>query len=308
MDNPRLGIDLGGTKIEAIVLDRNQIRHRIRCDTPSGDYPATLAAISNLIDQIQKESGVEQALPLGIATPGAISLKTGLMKNCNSTCLNGQNLVADLQTVLNRPVRIANDADCFTLSEASDGAAQHAKSVFGVILGTGVGGGICYNQQLLEGVNAICGEWGHTTLPLAAIQNAAEVTGRRRCYCNRDNCVETWLSGPAFEQSYLNQTDTSLSAREIAALAEQGDKDARALLDQYSNMLALALSTVINILDPETIVLGGGMSNIDYLYARVPDYLPGYVFSDQVNTQILKARHGDSSGVRGAAWLWPQTG
>jgi fructokinase len=247
---------------------------------------------------------------VGIGTPGAISLKTGMMKNCNSTCLNGRPLRQDLESRLHRPVRIANDADCFALSEASDGAGGQATSVFGVILGTGVGGGICYEGRLLQGANAICGEWGHTTLPLSGFQPGDNTrlsppqSGERVCYCERKDCVETWLAGPALERSYLELTGKSGSAREIAALAGNADADATALLDQYCNLLALALATVINIIDPEVVVLGGGLSNMAMLYSEVDKYLPRYVFSDQVNTRILRAMHGDSSGVRGAAWLW----
>jgi predicted NBD/HSP70 family sugar kinase len=230
------------------------------------------------------------------------------MKNCNSTCLNGMPLQTDLEALMSRPVRIANDADCFTLSEASDGAAAGTSNVFGVILGTGVGGGICLNQQPVEGINAIAGEWGHNPLALDNLQSDNMTfpgMPPRTCYCGRRNCVESWLAGPSFELSYEIVSGHKLRAPAIVSLVEQGNPDANMIMDRYHNMLALALSTVINILDPEKIVLGGGLSNIASLYTEVPKYLDRYVFSDRVDTEIVKARHGDSSGVRGAAWLWP---
>ncbi|HIG41861.1 MAG: ROK family protein [bacterium] len=308
---PRIGIDLGGTKIEAIVMATDgSIICRERIDTPKNNYPQTLDKLAEIIQLVSTKSKHSPTRPVGIGTPGAVSLKTGLLMNCNSTCLNGQPLREDLEALIGRPVRIANDADCFALSEASDGSAMHEDIVFGVILGTGVGGGIVFQQHLAQGVNAICGEWGHNTLPLAAFQpdeKSAAPEGNRECFCGRHNCIETWLAGPGLETSYLNRTEQQLSAKEIAEAARDGDLDAEYLLDEYCNLLALALSTVINILDPGVIVLGGGMSNIDVIYTKVPLYLPRYVFSDQVNTRLVKARHGDSSGVRGAAWLWPAT-
>lgn len=309
---PRIGVDLGGTKIEAIVMDgEGHICLRERVNTPRHDYEATVAATAGLIADIAAHAGLSKSLPVGIGTPGAVSAKTGMMKNCNSTCLNGRPLAQDLAARCDREVRIANDADCFALSEASDGAGRNARSVFGVILGTGVGGGICYDGTLLQGANAICGEWGHTTLPLAALRPdegavfTPLIAGDRHCYCQRFDCVESWLSGPAFERSYRELTGNSLPAEEIERLAESGDVDAGALVTQYCNLLALALSTVINILDPEVIVMGGGMSNMQAIYERVSKCLPRYVFSDQVLTRIVRHQHGDSSGVRGAAWLWP---
>jgi fructokinase len=297
----RLGIDLGGTKIEAIVMDlKGDIVQRERTATPN-DYQSILNAISGIVDQLT----IDDQTPLGIGTPGAISLLTGLMKNCNSTCLNGQPLPQALETKLGRKVKIANDADCFTLSEASDGATAGSSSVFGVILGTGVGGGICINQKLLSGVSAICGEWGHNTLALQAYQGDMAPTPGRLCYCGRYDCVETWLSGPGLEKSYVDQTGQSLKAQDIVKLAEKSDEAATDILEQYYNLLALALSVVINILDPESIVLGGGISNIKTIYSEVNRYLPRYVFTDQFNNKIVPAIHGDSSGVRGAAWLWP---
>ena len=304
----RIGIDLGGTKIEGILLDGDEIRSRQRVRTPQDDYAATVSALVELIAALEAEAGAP--VPVGIGTPGAISLATGLMKNCNSTCLNGMPLRDDLTDRLGREVRIANDADCFALSEASDGAAAGAHSVFGVILGTGVGGGLVYGGTLLQGVNAICGEWGHNPLALGALQRFDDqqidmAAPGRPCYCGRTDCVEAWLSGPAFERSYELLVGERLSA---PAIVERATEDAAAgqLLSLYVELLALALSAVVNIFDPARIVLGGGMSNVDYLYPEVNARLPRYVFSDEVRNEVVKARHGDSSGVRGAAWLWPE--
>ena len=306
---PRIGVDLGGTKIEAVALDGDgDILVRERIPSPGEDYDGIVSAIAGLVESVRQDLGIEQ-IPVGIGTPGAVSAKTGKMKNCNSTCLNGRPLREDLCDRLGVPVRIANDADCFALSEASDGAGQGAASVFGVILGTGVGGGICINGKLLSGANAICGEWGHNPVPLNALQvdesslPAPEST-ETRCYCGRFNCVEQFLSGPAFELSFEKLTGTRRDAREVTELAENGDEIASALVERYFNLLALSLSAVINVLDPEVIVLGGGMSRTRALYARVPEYLKRYVFSDQVLTRVMENEHGDSSGVRGAAWLW----
>jgi len=307
MTEARLGIDLGGTKIEAIILDANgRIVHKRRIKTPKEEYSLVLETIQQLVSSIQQDAGLVHPLPLGIGTPGAVSLQTGLMKNCNTTCLNGQPLLEDLEKLLARPVRIANDADCFTLSEANDGAGREANNVFGVILGTGVGGGICINQHLVTGVNSITGEWGHNPLGLNNLTDDSDVAamGSRKCYCGRTNCVESWLAGPSFEKSYELLSGNKLSAQEIVKLIEEGDEEAMQLMNRYHNMLALALANVINILDPAVIVLGGGMSNINSLYTEVGKYLHHYVFSDRVDTQIKKAVHGDSSGVRGAAWLW----
>ena len=301
----RIGIDLGGTKTEAIVMDANgQIVDKLRQATPRGDYQRTLEVISALVTRLATTHKLPDNLPIGIGTPGAISLKTGLMMNCNSTCLNHQPLPLDLQALCGRAVRIANDADCFTLSEASDGAAKDAGSVFGVIIGTGVGGGIVVDKKLLQGVNAISGEWGHNPLPLASSQ-LVPPAAKRECFCGRSDCMETWLAGPGFEKSWQLRTGQSLTSEAIVALATKGDKPALALLDEYCDLLALGLSTIINVLDPACIVLGGGMSNIDAIYSKLDQYLPQYVFSDTLNTQILKANYGDASGVRGAAWLWP---
>jgi fructokinase len=305
----RIGVDLGGTKIEAIIMDgQGEITHRDRVDTPKDNYQLALNAIKGLVENLEQEAGTVAPLPLGIGTPGAISNKTGLMKNCNSTCLNGMPLREDLETLMSRSVRIANDADCFTLSEASDGAAAESNNVFGAILGTGVGGGISLNQKPVQGINAIAGEWGHNPLALERLQSddrSFPGMPPRTCYCGRRDCVESWLAGPSFELSYEVVSGRKMRAPAIVGLVKQGDADAKMIMDRYHNMLALALSTVINILDPGKIVLGGGLSNIMSLYTEVPKYLDRYVFSDRVDTEIVKAKHGDSSGVRGAAWLWP---
>ena len=298
---PRIGIDLGGTKIEAIVMDsEGKIIQTERLPTPKDSYSETLFSIAEIIQSLSASDN----LPIGIGTPGAISLLTGLMKNCNSTFLNGMNFQKDLEKKLGRRVRIANDADCFTLSEASDGAARNYSLVFGVILGTGVGGGICLDGQLITGINAICGEWGHNTLPLASYKGNNKPKPGRNCYCGKVDCVETWLSGPGLQRTFKETTGHECSAQDVVMKAMQGEEAACEVLDQYHNLLALGLSTVINILDPHVIVLGGGMSNVKSIYEDTKKYLDQYVFSDQINNKIVPALHGDSSGVRGAAWLW----
>ena len=303
----RIGIDLGGTKIEAVLLDDSgQIKYRKRIPTPQDDYHATIKEISALVSEIElRVAKPGQQISVGIGTPGAISPQTGLIKNSNNTCLNGRSIKQDLGNALHREVEIANDADCFTLSESIDGAAKGADVVFGVILGTGVGGGICVNKKLMRGINAITGEWGHNPLPLTASEygEITRLSKSRRCGCGKVNCVETWLSGKAFQLSYREASGHELQSQDIAKLAQAGDTLAGELVKQYSRMLALALSMVINIVDPEIIVLGGGMSNIERLYKEVPGYWNDYVFSDQVETRLVKASYGDSSGVRGAAWL-----
>ena len=290
----RIGIDLGGTKIEGILMaDSGDILQRYRVDTPQGDYPQTLQQIRSLIDQLTDD----KQLPIGIGTPGAPSPETGLMRNANSTCLNGQPLQQDLEELLQRPVRVANDADCFALSEASDGAGKDANSVFGVIVGTGTGGGLVIQKQLLQGPNAIAGEWGHNPLPWP---QENELPGPQ-CYCGKQGCVETWLSGPGLARDHGGE----MKAKEIIQQAKQGGKQALATLDRYYDRMARCLAQVINIVDPEVIVLGGGLSNVETLYNEVPRRLPRYVFSDTLKTQLKPPVHGDSSGVRGAAWLWP---
>ncbi len=295
----RLGIDLGGTKIELIALDaagRQLLRQRI--PTPRGDYTGTLEAIAGLVRSAEAALGATGSV--GIGTPGAVSPATGRMKNCNSTWLNGQPLKQDLERRLARPVRLANDANCFALSEAVDGAAAGAQVVFGVILGTGCGAGIVVRGHVLTGPNAIVGEWGHNSLPWP---HDDERPGPA-CYCGRNGCIETWLSGPGLARDLAATTGTVLPAHEIARRAEAGDAACIAALERYEDRLARGLAHVINILDPDVIVLGGGMSNVARLYENVPRLWAPYVFSDRVDTRLVPPAHGDSSGVRGAAWLW----
>jgi len=297
----RIGIDLGGSKIEALALDaRGRELARQRVATPRGDYRATLAAIAGLIEQLETRLG--QTGSIGVGIPGALSGASGRVKNANSTCLIGQPLDRDLAARLQRPVRLANDANCFALSEATDGAAAGAAVVFGVILGTGVGGGIVVDGRLLEGANRIGGEWGHNPMPWITPDEAA-----RACYCGRRGCIETYLSGPGLCHHYRQRCHATAERVEtIVDAAAAGDTDAEAMLARYCDWLARGLATVINLLDPDVIVLGGGLSNLECLYQQVPERWPRYVFSDQIHTRLCRARFGDSSGVRGAAWLWPQ--
>ena len=295
----RLGIDLGGTKIELIALARSgKVLLRKRIPTPQGSYKNTLDTITSLVQHA--ESTLLEKGSLGIGIPGTLSPDHGHVKNANSTCLIGENLKNDIEIRLEREVRIANDADCFTLSEASDGAGRGASSVFGVIIGTGVGGGIAINQSLISGPNAICGEWGHNPIPWTHQTDLPLPP----CYCGKNGCIETYLSGPGFERDYFSLSKENKTAIEITRRLNQ-DPHADMAIKKYINRLARSLSTVINILDPEVIVLGGGMSNTDAIYQGVENEWKNYVFSDKVNTKIFKAQHGDSSGVRGAAWLWP---
>lgn len=298
----RVGVDLGGTKIEAVLMDaQSNILRRERVPTPQGDYDATLAAVAALVARIESQAG-QRGLRVGIGHPGAISPATGLMKNANSVCLNGRPVKQDLEAALGRAVRMANDADCLAVSEAADGAAAGADNVFAVILGTGVGGGICANGGPLRGANAIVGEWGHNPLPWMRPEWGEAET---RCWCGQRGCIETWLSGPALTADHARLTGESLTAQEIAQRAEAGDEKANATLARYEDRLARALAHVINFLDPQVIVLGGGVSGIARLYRHVPALWDQWVFSDRVDTRLLRAHHGDSSGVRGAAWLWP---
>ncbi len=291
----RLGIDLGGTKTEIIALEGSDERLRRRLPTPQHDYQASLHNMVRLVREAEAELGAQGSLGVGI--PGTRSPDHGRIKNANSTYLIGQDLQGDLERLLQRPVRLANDADCFTLSEACDGAGAGAASVFGGILGTGVGGGIVIHGRLLGGPNAIVGEWGHNALPWRT-----EADGpARRCYCGLNDCIETFLSGPG----WAARSDLGLSAAALADAARQGEPAADEALNTYCEQLARALASVINVIDPEVIVLGGGLSNIPALYERVPPLLVRHVFSDRVNTRLVQARYGDSSGVRGAAWLWP---
>lgn len=296
----RIGIDLGGTKIEGIVLTRDGGEcARKRRTTPAGDYRGTLDMIADLVAELERD--VEVECPVGIGMPGSFSRVTGLVKNSNSVCLNGQPLRRDLEKLLDRPLRFANDADCFALSESVDGAAAGAGVVFGVIIGTGTGGGVVVNGSLLAGPNGIAGEWGHNPLPWP---HADELPGPQ-CYCGLHGCIETWISGPGLERDHRAVTGATLEGAEISRRAEASDPQACATLARYADRMARALSSVINITDPDIIVLGGGVSNIHQLYADVPVRWTDYVFSDRVDTQFVPAVHGDSSGVRGAAWLWP---
>lgn len=301
----RIGVDLGGTKIEAVALaDDGTILYRQRVPTPAGDYRATLAAVQALVHDLEQalpEHGSPGTNPIGIGTPGAISPASGRLKNSNSVCLNGQPVQQDLETLLGRPLRLANDADCFALSEAQDGAGQGAAVVFGVIVGTGTGAGVVVNGQLLAGPNAIAGEWGHNPLPWP---EADEWPGPD-CYCGKRGCIETWLSGPGLVRTYEWAGGPSSTVVQMVQRGAAGEERAAAVLAAYADRLARSLATVINILDPEVIVLGGGLANLEYLYTAVPARWGRYVFSDRVDTRLVPARHGDSSGVRGAAWLWP---
>ena len=285
----RIGVDLGGTKIEAIALEGSREVARRRVPTPRGDYEATISTVSTLVSELG-------AGTVGVGIPGALSRVSGLVKNANSTWLIGRPLKQDLEHAIGREVRLENDANCFALSEATDGAGAGAEVVFGVILGTGVGGGIVVHRKVLTGPNAIAGEWGHNPLPAPA----AEDQPLPACHCGRSGCIETYLSGPGLAADHLKLTDERLKAEEIAARAGKA-------LGRYEERLARALASVINVLDPDVIVLGGGMSNVERLYTEVPRLWSQHVFSDHVATRLARNAHGDSSGVRGAAWLWPET-
>ncbi|HEY8432330.1 MAG TPA: ROK family protein [Sandaracinaceae bacterium] len=297
----RIGVDLGGTKIEALALDedgRELVRRRVPTPQAEG-YDAIVAAVRDLVLEVERELGERGTV--GVGTPGAISPKTGLLKNSNTVALNGRPLDRDLSAALAREVRIANDADCFALSEATDGAAAGAPIVFGVIAGTGVGGGIVVEGRLLSGPNAIAGEWGHDPLPWPS---ADELPGPP-CYCGKRGCIETWLSGPGLSADHERASGERLDAKAIAARAAAGDAAAQATLDRHADRFARALAMVINVLDPHVVVLGGGVSNLAHLCEAILARWERYVFGDGVRTRLVRARHGDSSGVRGAAWLWP---
>ena len=309
----RIGIDLGGTKIEGLALGddgRELVRRRV--PAPRGNYDDTIRSIADLVELIERDArracldeAPQARIRVGVGIPGAISPATGLVKNANSTWLIGHPMVDDLSRALERPVRLANDANCFALSEATDGAAAGAAVVFGVIIGTGTGGGLVVHGRVVVGANAIAGEWGHNPLP--------EPRDHERpgppCYCGRSGCIETFLSGPALSREYSGErrggsSDPPVEAVEIAARATAGEPAAAACLARYEERMARALGSVINLIDPDVIVLGGGLSNIDRLYANVPALWAPFVFSDRVDTRLVKAAHGDASGVRGAAWLW----
>jgi fructokinase len=296
----RLGVDLGGTKIEIIALargGRELLRRRIA--TPRDDYRAVLQGVAGLVREVEQELGERGSV--GIGTPGSISRATGLLRGSNSTCLNAKPIKADLEALLGREVRISNDANCFALSEASDGAGSGLDTVFGVILGTGVGGGIVVRGKVLVGANAIAGEWGHNSLPWPSDEERPGA----QCFCGHRGCIETFLSGPGLERDHFSVTGERLASVDIDARAASGNGACEQSMRRYEHRLARALANTINILDPDAIVLGGGMSNLQRLYAAVPALWGEWIFSDRVDTPLVRNAHGDSSGVRGAAWLWP---
>ena len=289
----RIGIDFGGTKIEAAALAADgRILARERRPNP-GSYDGSIDLVRELVQAV----GPPEAT-VGMGVPGSVSPKTGMIRNANSTWMNGRPFKQDVERAIGRPVRVENDANCFALSEASDGAGAGAEVVFGAILGTGCGGGVVVRGKTIEGVNGIAGEWGHTPLPWP---RPSEYPGNN-CWCGRGNCLETWISGTGFVEDYRAATGEKLTGAEIVAA---GDREAQAALDRYIDRLSRALAVICDIIDPDVIVLGGGMSNVEALYDRVPGVTARYAFSDVFETKIVKARHGDSSGVRGAAWLWP---
>jgi fructokinase len=294
-----MGIDLGGSKTEVIVLDPDQQPvYRERVATPASSYAEILTLLTELVNGVQAKLRLDMSIGVGI--PGAISPRSGLLRNSNTVCMNGKPFLSDLQARLEREVRIENDANCFALSEALGGAARNCKIVFGVIIGTGTGGGLVIDGTLVNGPHSISGEWGHNPLPWLRGED-----GAAGCYCGKRACIETFLSGPGFTHNYETRTGNSLSSEEIIAAAVADDTSCASMLDLYHDQMARALAHVINILDPHAIVLGGGMSNIDSIYREVPKLLPNYVFSDYVETPILQAERGDASGVYGAALLWP---
>jgi fructokinase len=296
----RIGVDLGGTKIEVLALDAHgRERHRRRVPTPQGDYGATLDAIATLVREADAALG--ERASVGVGTPGSISRATGLLRGANSVCLNGMPIREDLSRKLGREVRVTNDANCFALSEAVDGAGAGAEVVFGVILGTGVGAGVVVRGAVLDGPNGIAGEWGHNPLPWPRDDERPGAA----CFCGRRGCIETFLSGPGLARDHRRATGDERTPEAILAAAAGGDAASEATLVRYEERLARALAHVINLLDPDAIVLGGGLSNLDRLYASVPRLWGPWVFSDRVDTRLVRHRHGDASGVRGAAWLWP---
>lgn len=297
----RFGIDLGGTKIEILALDKGREILRERVPTPRDSYVSAVRAITDLVLATEAKLGVKGSVGVGI--PGAISPKTGLVKNANSVVLIGHPLDQDLSAALGRPVRVENDANCFALSEASDGAAAGARVVFGVITGTGVGGGVVVDGRVITGAHAIGGEWGHNGLPRPSI---AEVQQAPDCYCGKKGCIETWCSGPALARLYEAHTGTAKALPDIVASAAQSEMAAITALENFYDRLARSLSEVVNILDPDVIVMGGGLSNIDALYSELPPRVEHYAFTTEAPTKIVKNKHGDSSGVRGAAWLWSE--
>lgn len=299
----RIGIDLGGTKIAGTILDpAGRERAAVRVATPREDYRGTIAAIVAMVERLEADSGVSPgSATVGVGTPGALSTRTGLMKNANSTWLNGKPFDRDLAGALGREVRLANDANCLAVSEATDGAGAGASIVFAVILGTGCGGGIAIDGRPLTGRNAIAGEWGHNPLPWP---QPDELPGPA-CYCGKHGCIETWISGTGLAADHARATGDRLDAAMIAAAAANGHQAALATLDRHRNRLARALATVIDIIDPDVVVIGGGVSLMPGLYEPMPALLQDWCFSDGVSTPVVPAVHGDASGVRGAAWLWP---
>jgi fructokinase len=296
----RIGIDLGGTKIEALAIDHDGIElARYRVDTPRDDYQGTIMAVVDLVRRLETETGRKGTVGAGI--PGSLSGITGLVKNANSTWLNGMPLDRDLSAALSREVRLANDANCFAVSEATDGAAAGAKVVFGVILGTGCGGGVALNARVHAGPNGVAGEWGHNSLPWPRPE---EYPGPV-CYCGKRGCMEMWVSGTGIAMDYEKATGTRRTTLEIVREFEAGDLQAAAAVERFEDRLARGLAQVINILDPDVIVIGGGVSSVKNIYEAVPKKLPEYVFGGEVSTPVVQAKFGDSSGVRGAAWLWP---
>jgi len=296
----RIGVDLGGTKIEAVAMDRDgRVLIRRRVPTPRDDYGATIEAIGTLVAALEEAAGRRGTV--GVGMPGSISPTTGLVKGCNSTWLIGHPIQRDLEDCLGRPVRCANDANCLAVSEAVDGAGAGAAVVFAVVLGTGCGGGLAVDGRMHEGPSRIAGEWGHNRLP----DRTGPELDVDPCFCGRSGCIETFLCGPAFEKEFAWETGRHLPAGAIAALADTGDPAADAALARYEDRLARSLAHVINVVDPDVVVLGGGMSNIDRLYRNVPVRLARWVFGGECATPVRRAQHGDSSGVRGAAWLWP---
>ena len=308
---PAFGVDLGGTKTEGVVLDATgRTLWRERTATPAGDYHATLACVVALVARAEADTGM-RAARIGVGTPGTLT-HDGVMKNANSQCLNGQPLQRDLAALLGRPVRIANDANCLALSEATDGAGAGAEVVFAAILGTGVGAGVVVNGRLLTGPNGLAGEWGHNPLPWPDADDAPAPA----CYCGQRGCVETWLSGPGMAREHAARHGGTWTTEAIATRAVEGDADCEASLQRYERRLARALAQVINLLDPHIIVLGGGLSKLDRWRVNVPALWGAHVFGgsvasdtqEPVRTRLVRSLHGDSSGVRGAAWLWRETG
>jgi len=299
----RIGVDLGGTKIEGIVMGpRSQVLQRERVGTPRGDYAGTLVAIAELVKALEAAAGTI-GLPVGIGHPGSLSPATGRLRNSNSTCMNDRPLKQDLEKALGREVRMANDANCFALSEARDGAAAGAACVFGVILGTGCGGGVVVNGEVLAGANGIGGEWGHNALPWPRPE-WDEVPGPQ-CWHGNHGCLETWISGTGLAADHQRTTGIALTAEQVVTAAQAGDELCAATLARYEDRLARALAAVINLVDPDVIVLGGGLSGVRRLYDNVPRLWDQWIFSDRVSTRLVPPAHGDASGVRGAAWLWP---